>query len=189
MDQFDEWFSKAREDGIDLPDAACLATAGEDGYPSGRMVVLREYDASGLVFYTHYRSQKGQQLASNPRATMVFFWKEQDRQIRVSGDVSRVSREQSRAYFQQRPRSSQIAALASAQSQPLPHREALEDEYDRLRETYAGDEIPLPENWGGYHLAPEQFHFWQGRVNRLHDRFRYTRESGKDRWCIERLAP
>lgn len=188
FDQFELWFQQAVDAKIDLPDAMTLATVSKDGIPSARIVLLRGFDERGLVFFTDYQSQKGQELDENPHAALVFYWRELDRQIRVSGTVNTVSHEESEKYFQSRPVGSQLAALASNQGEVIPDRQKLESKYKQLAETYRHKEIPLPPHWGGFRLSPHWFEFWQGRPNRLHDRLRYTRRSDEG-WKIERLSP
>ena len=188
VEQFALWFQQAVDAKIDLPDAMTLATASEDGMPSARIVLLRGFDERGLVFFTDYQSQKAQELEENPRAALVFYWRELDRQIRVSGSVNTVSREESEKYFRSRPVGSQLAALASNQGEVIPNRQKLESKYKQLMETFRHKEIPLPPFWGGFRLSPDWFEFWQGRPNRLHDRLRYTQCSDEG-WKIERLSP
>ena len=188
FEQFEQWFQQAVDAKIDLPDAMTLATATRDGLPSARIVLLRGFDERGLVFYTDYQSQKGQELAENPNAALVIYWRELDRQIRIAGTVNTVSREESEKYFQSRPVSSQLAALASKQGEVISNRQELECRYKQLMETYRQREIPLPPYWGGFRLSPDWFEFWQGRPNRLHDRLRYTHRPGES-WKIERLLP
>ena len=186
--QFEKWFQDAVEAKIDLPDAMTLATATKDGIPSGRIVLLRGHDERGFVFYTDYESQKGKELAENPNAALVFYWRELDRQVRITGQVSKVSRENSNNYFQSRPVGSRLAALASKQSEVIPDRKVLEDRFNQLAEQYQDKEIPLPSNWGGYRLSPNMIEFWSGRPSRLHDRLRYTRQPNNG-WRIERISP
>ena len=188
FDQFELWFQKAVDAKIDLPDAMTLATASKDGIPSARIILLRGFDERGLVFFTDYQSQKGQELEENPRAALVFYWRELDRQIRVSGSVNTVSRRESEKYFRSRPVGSQLAALASNQGEIIPNRQKLEGKYKQLMETFRHKQIPLPPFWGGFRLSPDWFEFWQGRPNRLHDRLRYTQCSDEG-WKIERLSP
>ena len=164
-----------------------LATATPGCAPSVRMVLLKDFDELGFVFYTGYESRKGRELAANPRAALLFYWDPLGRQVRVEGSVDRVSASMSNAYFHSRPRGAQIAALASRQSHVLASRDELEAKYAELETALAGAEVPLPAAWGGYRLAPEAYEFWQHRENRLHDRFRYRRERGG--WRIERLSP
>ena len=188
FNQFDQWFQEAIDAKIDLPDAMTLATATKDGIPSARIVLLRGHDERGFVFYTDYESQKGKELAENPNAALVFYWRELDRQVRITGQVSKVSRENSYNYFQSRPIGSRLAALASKQSEVIPDRQVLEEQFNQLAEQYQNKEVPLPSDWGGYRLSPNMIEFWSGRPSRLHDRFRYTRQSDDD-WRIERISP
>lgn len=188
FEQFQLWFRQAVDAKIDLPDAMTLATVSKEGMPSARIVLLRGFDERGFVFYTDYQSQKGQELAENPNAALVFYWRELDRQIRVAGTVNTVSREESEIYFRSRPVGSQLAALASNQGEIIPNRQKLECRYKQLMKTYRHKEIPLPPYWGGFRLSPDWFEFWQGRPSRLHDRLRYTHHSGEG-WKIERLSP
>jgi len=186
--QFEKWFQQAVDAKLDLPDAMTLATATKDGTPSARVVVLRGLDGRGFVFYTSYDSPKGRELSENPNAALVFYWTAFERQVRITGKVSKVSREESERYFQSRPIGSRLEAWASKQSEVIPNREALEEHFKQLAETYQDQEIPPPPDWGGYRLSPDMIEFWQGRPNRLHDRLRYTRQPD-NRWRIERLAP
>ena len=188
FEQFEKWFQEAIDAKIDLPDAMTLATATSDGIPSARIVLLRGHDERGFVFYTDYESQKGNELAENPNAALVFYWRELDRQVRITGQVSKVSRENSQNYFQSRPVGSRLAALASKQSEVLPDREVLEERFKQLADQYQDEEIPLPSDWGGYRLSPNMIEFWSGRPSRLHDRLRYTRQHNDD-WRIERISP
>lgn len=186
--QFEKWFQRAVDAKIDLPDAMTLATATKDAMPSARIALLRGFDERGFVFYTDYKSQKGRELCENPNAALVFYWRELDRQVRITGEVSMVSRKESESYFQSRPVGSRLAALASKQSEVLPNRQVLEDSFNGLTETYQEKEIPLPQYWGGFRVSPDWVEFWQGRPNRLHDRLRYTRQPNGD-WQIDRLSP
>lgn len=186
--QFEKWFQEAIDAKLDLPDAMTLATATKHGIPSARTVLLRGRDERGFVFYTDYGSQKGRELAENPNAALVFYWRELDRQVRITGRVSKVSRENSNNYFRSRPVGSRLAALASRQSQAIPDRNVLEERFKQLAEQYQGLEIPMPSDWGGYRLSPNMIEFWSGRPNRLHDRLRYTRQPNGD-WRIERISP
>ena len=186
--QFEKWFQQAIDAKLDLPDAMTLATATKNGMPSARMVVLRGFDERGFVFYTDYDSQKGRELAENPNAALVFYWRELDRQIRIAGQVSTISHDESERYFQSRPITSRLAAWASRQGEVIPDRKVLEDRFKQLTEAYQAKEIPLPPYWGGYRLLPDMFEFWQGRPSRLHDRLRCTRQPDVD-WQIERLSP
>ncbi len=186
--QFAVWFDAALAAHLSEPNAMALATASPDGRPSARMVLLKGFDERGFVWYTNYESRKGEELAVNPQAALVFFWVELSRQVRIEGPVTPVSPEESDTYFHSRPRGSQIGAAASHQSQVLASRESLERRAAELEAEYSGQEIPRPSYWGGYRLSPMLIEFWQGRPNRLHDRLRYRRlENG--RWLIERLSP
>ena len=186
--QFGKWFQEAINAKIDLPDAMTLATATSNGIPSARIVLLRGHDERGFVFYTDYESQKGKELAKNPNAALVFYWRELDRQVRITGRVSKVSRENSQNYFQSRPVDSRLAALASRQTEVIPDRKVLEERFKQLAAQYQDEEIPLPSEWGGYRLSPNMIEFWSGRPSRLHDRLRYTRQPN-DNWRIERISP
>ncbi len=171
-----------------LPEAMTLATSTRTGEPSARMVLLRGFDARGFGFFTNYDSQKGSELAENPRAALVVYWPKLGRQVRMSGAVVRQSAEESSAYFHNRPLASQVSALASPQSQVIANRGALEDAVAALAAKYEGRKVPLPGNWGGYRVIPETIEFWLHRESRLHDRLRYTRDA-RGGWRIERLAP
>lgn len=186
--QFDTWFGNAVDAGIELADVMTVATASRDGEPSARIVVLRGVDERGFVFYTDYRSAKSRDLDENPRAALVFYWRELGRQVRIAGEVHRVSVEESARYFRSRPLESRLAALASSQSEVIAGRKVLEDRFEALRAEYLSGDVPCPDNWGGYRVSPDVFEFWQGRELRLHDRIRYRR--GEDGlWVIERLSP
>ncbi len=186
--QLDRWVQEAVVAEHPDPTAMTLATASPDGEPAARVVLLKALDERGLVFFTSYTSDKGRQLAANPRACACFFWVMLERQARASGVVSRVSREESEAYFRSRPRDSQLGAWASAQSTVIKGRAELEARLDAVRARFAEGEVPCPPEWGGYRLAPDRVELWQGRPSRLHDRLRYTR-SGQAAWTIERLSP
>lgn len=186
MSQFTAWLSDAEAAGVPLPNAMGLATADAEGRPSVRHVLLRGVD-DGFVFFTNYESRKARQLSENPHAALVFLWKALERQVNVTGTVARVSREESEAYFRTRPREARIGAWASPQSRELASREELDARVAEVQDRYP-DEIPLPPFWGGYRLTPDSIEFWQGRVHRLHDRLRYSREGG-GAWRVERLAP
>lgn len=186
--QFDKWFQQALAAGLPEPNAMTLATATPDGKPSARVVLLKGFDERGFVFFTNYESQKGHELSANPLAALVCYWAELERQVRIGGRVSRVSAEESEAYFHSRPLGSQLGAWASRQSEVVGGRKILEERLEKLTQEYQNKPIPLPPYWGGYRVAPDTIEFWQGRPNRLHDRLRYTRQSG-DQWLIERLSP
>jgi pyridoxamine 5'-phosphate oxidase len=185
--QFEKWFGEAQAAKIPEPNAMVLCTATRDGRPSSRVVLLKGVDGRGFVFYSNYESRKGRELESNPRASLTFPWITMERQVIVEGPVSRVAREESEAYFQSRPRASQLGAWVSQQSSIIPDRKLLDDSMKALEQKYAGQEVPLPPNWGGWRLAPETVEFWQGRRNRLHDRLRYRRAA--EGWSLERLSP
>jgi pyridoxamine 5'-phosphate oxidase len=184
---FASWFDEARREGAFEPDAAALATATPDGRPSARMVLIKGFDASGIVFFTNYGSRKAEQLEANPHAALLFHWPALGRQVRIEGPVVRVPRAETEAYARSRSRASQLSALASPQSRPVPSREWLEQRVAELDREHAGGELPVREDWGGYRLAPQAWEFWQHRPNRLHDRFCYLPEAGG--WRIERLGP
>jgi len=186
--QFEKWFQEVEGAKIPEPNAMVLGTAGKDGRPSSRVVLLKGIDGRGFVFYTNYESRKGRQLEINPYASLLFPWVALERQVEVLGPLVKISREESETYFHSRPRLSQLAAWASQQSAILSGRSALEEAMKTLDAKYAGLEIPIPPNWGGYRLNPETVEFWQGRRSRLHDRLRYRREKDGD-WSIERLSP
>ncbi|HEX2359571.1 MAG TPA: pyridoxamine 5'-phosphate oxidase [Solirubrobacterales bacterium] len=185
IEQFGEWFELARRD-VPLAEAISLATADADCNPNARMVLLKGFSREGFSFFTNYESAKGEELTTNPRAALVVYWRELDRQVRVRGTVERLPGDESSAYFATRPRDSQIAAAASPQSWPI-ERKDLDDRYERLARELGEGPVPRPDHWGGYLVRPDTIEFWQGRESRMHDRFRYTREGG--RWRIERLAP
>ncbi len=168
--------------------AMVLATADKQGRPSGRVVLLKGVDSRGFVFYTNYESRKGQELAENSQAALVFYWAGQEREVTVAGEVCKLPEAESEAYFHSRPRGAQLAAWASHQGAVVPDRAALDARWKEHADRYSGREVPRPRCWGGYVLAPNRIEFWQGRPNRLHDRFRYTRQPGGG-WLIERLAP
>ena len=185
--QFERWFKKAEEAVQRLPNGMALATASSDGKPSVRMVLLKGFDDQGFVFYTNYESRKAEELAENPYASLLFYWSELGRQVRISGTVTRVSREESEAYFSTRPLDSQLGAWASRQSEVVRSREVLEERVKELAREYQGQTVPTPPFWGGYRLVPDSIEFWQEREGRLHDRLRYSRAG--ENWLLERLSP
>ncbi len=188
IEQFSAWFSAALAANIRDANAMSLATATPDGKPSARIVLLKGFDERGFVFFTNHDSEKGQQLEVNPFAALVFYWVELERQVRISGLVERTSREDSAAYFHSRPVGSRLGAWASKQSEVIDARQILESRLSQMTERFEGGEIPLPPHWGGYRVKPDKIEFWQGRPNRLHDRFRYLRRTDGT-WQIDRLAP
>jgi len=209
--QFNKWFDQARgarasgrvrgfviklykklllASGAELLDltAMTLATADRQSRPSARIVLLKGVDQRGFIFFTNYESRKGQELAENPQAALVLYWPEQERQVCIAGEISQLPAAESDAYFRTRPHGSRLAAWASKQSATVKDRAVLEEKWKQLEAQYAEGEIPRPPFWGGYLLSPARMEFWQGRPNRLHDRFSYTRQSDKT-WLIERLSP
>ena len=187
IEQFRRWFDAALDAGLHEPNAMTVATATRDGSPSARVVLLKGFDSRGFVFYTNYEGRKGRELEENPRAALLFYWGELERQVRIEGTVSRVSEEESDAYYASRPRGSRLGAWASQQSRTVEGRGFLEDRIGDLEAEYEGREVPRPPFWGGYRVWPEVVEFWQGRENRLHDRIVYRRQGGG--WGIERLQP
>ncbi len=185
--QFSLWMNQAIEAQMPEPNAMTLATATPDGTPSARIVLLKGVDTAGFVFYTNYESDKGQQIALNPRVALVFLWVDLERQVRVEGTASLMNAAESDAYFQTRPLGSQLGAWASHQSRVIPSRALLEQRLQELQTQFAEQTVPRPPNWGGYRVTPRSIEFWQGRRNRLHDRIRYTLQ--EDSWHIERLSP
>ena len=186
--QFKRWFTDAVDAKLDLPDAMTLATATKDGIPSARMVVLRGFDERGFCFYTDYESRKGKQLAENPKAALVFYWRELDRQVRCTGTVEKMRAEESDAYFASRPVASQLAAWTERQSLVISGREHLTENFQQAEREYVSDDIPRPPHWGGYRLVPNLFEFWQGCPSRLHDRLCYTLQPDGT-WEMTRLSP
>jgi pyridoxamine 5'-phosphate oxidase len=187
LQQFHVCFDEARDAGIEVPESMALATAGADGRPSVRMVLLKAVDELGFGFHTNYESRKGDELAANPHAALLFYWQPLGRQIRVEGLVERLPAEASDAYFRSRPLGSRLAAWASPQSRPLADRDELERLYAEAAARFRGEEVPRPPYWGGFRLVPAAYEFWQHAENRLHDRIRYERDG--DVWKVERLAP
>ena len=187
VEQFRRWFEEALAAGLHEPNAMIVATARPDGLPSARVVLLKGFDDRGFVFYTNYEGRKGRELEENPRAALLFYWGELERQVRIEGTASRVSEEESDAYYAGRPRGSRLGALASEQSRVVGSREVLEGRIRTLEAEYEGRDVPRPAFWGGYRVEPEAMEFWQGRENRLHDRLVYRRGDGG--WRMERLQP
>jgi pyridoxamine 5'-phosphate oxidase len=189
IEQFATWFSTAVNSGLPDANAMTLATATKSGKPSARVVLLKGFDQRGFVFFTNYDSDKGRDLAANPQAALAFYWMPLERQVRISGSVEKTSRAESDEYFHSRPRGSQLGAWVSRQSEVIDARRILDARLAEMTERFAGQEVvALPPHWGGYRVAPEIIEFWQGRANRLHDRFRYTRQKDGS-WTLDRLAP
>jgi pyridoxamine 5'-phosphate oxidase len=188
--QFDRWFQEAcAAMPVNLANSMVLATAGANHQPSARIVLLKEYSAQGFIFYSNYQSRKGREIAENPHVALLFWWEALERQVRIEGKIKKLSAEKSTEYFHTRPRGAQIAALISQQSQPLPDLAAFQNHYQQRCQQYAEETtIPRPEHWGGYLVLPEHFEFWQGRENRLHDRFQYNKNPN-GQWAITRLFP
>lgn len=187
IEQFTKWFAEARNSRPGEPNVMTLATADADGIPSARIVLLKDFDARGFTFFGNYESQKARELDANPRAALVFHWQMLERQVRIAGTVTKVSREESRAYFDIRPRAARIGAWASHQSRVIQSRADLEAAVKELEAMYP-DDVPLPDAWGGWRLSPTTIEFWQGGAARLHDRLRYQKQSDGS-WKLERLAP
>jgi pyridoxamine 5'-phosphate oxidase len=187
IDQFTRWFEEALKAEVNEPNAMSVATVGEDGRPTSRIVLVKQFDARGFTWYTNYDSQKGRQLASKPFAALLFFWSELERQVRIEGRVERTSAEESDKYFNSRPLKSRLSAIASEQSAPIAHRAALELHYEEVARQY-GEAPPRPQHWGGFRLVPERIEFWQGRRSRFHDRIVYTRQED-GLWTRQRLQP
>ena len=185
--QFGRWWNEAINAQIDEVNAMTLATATSSGKPSARIVLLKGYDEKGFVFFTNYMSRKGQEIAQNGQATLLFFWKELERQVRIEGRIEKISAEENDEYFHSRPEGSRIGAWSSPQSQVIKDRTVIEENVKQYTEKFANGNIPRPEHWGGYKVVPEYIEFWQGRPSRLHDRILYTIDGST--WKIERLAP
>lgn len=185
--QFELWMQQAIASQLPDPTAMVLATVDGNNQPAQRIVLLKHFDAQGFVFYTNYHSAKARQIALNKQVSLMFPWHSMERQVRLCGEVSKVSKAESTNYFRSRPKHSQLAAWASAQSQPIGSRQVLQDEFERIKNKFAEAEVPVPDFWGGYRIVPNLFEFWQGGANRLHDRFEYKKEGIQ--WQINRLAP
>jgi pyridoxamine 5'-phosphate oxidase len=185
--QFADWFRQASESGVRLPEAMAVATAAPSGRPSVRMALMKRFDEQGFVFYTSYLSRKARELDQNPHAALLFYWDQLGRQVRIEGPAERCPSEESRSYVESRPRTSRLSALASRQSEVVDSRDALEAAVAELAERYGDRNLPIPDDWGGYRVRPNNFEFWQHREDRLHDRLLYTPFRGG--WRIERLAP
>jgi pyridoxamine 5'-phosphate oxidase len=188
IQQFQKWMEEAIKAEAMEPTAVTLATVDKKGQPSARVVLLKGLDARGFVFFTNYQSDKARDLAANARAALNIHWRELERQVAVCGSASKVSRQESETYFKSRPLGSRLAAWASDQSRVIPNRQFLANKLAKVKERFCDSEVPTPRHWGGYVVKPETIEFWQGGESRLHDRFRYTRQSG-GRWVIERLSP
>lgn len=187
IERFTEWYENAKASQDPCLNSMTLATANASGHPSARIVLLKGVSESGFVFYTNYLSRKSKEISENPFAALVFYWPTLERQVRVEGELEKVSAEESNSYFGSRPRGSQLGAWASLQSQVLPVRKILEDRVRQITERYEGADVPRPENWGGFLLKPSMVEFWQGKADRLHDRERYQRKG--DHWEVDRLFP
>jgi len=187
ISQFAIWMEEVLKAGIDEPNAMMLATVGHDLQPSARIVLLRDFGEKGFVFYTNFSSRKGMQIQENPKVALTFFWKELERQVRIEGEIKKITKEESDKYFQARPLESKLSAIVSPQSEPVVNRGFLENSRDQLRKKYHEAELVRPKNWGGYIVNPMKIEFWQGRTGRLHDRILYSLV--KNGWKIERLAP
>lgn len=186
--QFEKWFQAAEASGsVDEVNAMTLSTIGLDGFPRGRIVLLKEFSEEGFVLYTNYGSEKGESIAKNKQVCISFFWPVLEQQIIIKGEAQKTSEEQSLAYFSKRPRKSQLGAVVSDQSEPIDSREALEAKLTTLEKQFAEQDVPKPKNWGGYLIKPIAFEFWQGRRNRLHDRIQYTKDGAE--WVLQRLQP
>lgn len=185
--QFDKWWNEAVSSSIEEVNAMTLATVNPDGKPAARIVLLKGFDENGFIFFTNYLSEKGKSISAHPYASLVFFWKELERQVRVEGSCIQVSKSESDEYFLSRPIGSRLGAWASPQSTVISSRTVLDQNLDRVTAQYADGIVPRPDHWGGYRVIPEMVEFWQGRPSRLHDRIRYRKEESQ--WLIERLAP
>lgn len=187
IEQFDSWFKEAVNASVLEVNAMVLSTVSKEGRPSGRVVLLKDFDKMGFSFFTNYDSKKGADLLINPLASLTIFWPELERQVRIEGSVTKLTEEESNEYFQSRPWESKVGAWASKQSETLQSRSELEDKFQQLKEKFSDKIVPKPENWGGYRLQPDYLEFWQGRPSRLHDRLAYNKIGQS--WKIERLSP
>lgn len=189
IEQFNAWLDDAIKADVVEPNALALATASQEGVPSCRMVLMKHFDHKGLTFFTNGASRKALELRNNPRATAVFFWDKLERQVILEGTVEEVSRKETEEYFAMRPRGSQLGSAASNQGSPIASRQVLEESYNALEVQHQGKEIPCPAFWTGFRLTPQRYEFWQGRSDRLHDRFSYTLKENQKSWIIQRLSP
>ncbi len=187
--QFELWFQQACAANLPEPNAMSLATVSANGSPSQRMVLLKYFDRQGFVFFTNYESKKARQIEGNHQVSLLFFWKALERQVQIEGTATKIATAESLKYFATRPRGSQIGAWCSQQSTVISSRKMLELKFDEIKRKFHNQEIPLPSAWGGYRVVPHSFEFWQGRLNRLHDRFLYSRLDVESAWDIKRLAP
>jgi pyridoxamine 5'-phosphate oxidase len=187
--QFTTWFEQARATDIPDPTAMILATVGENGQPSQRTVLLKYYDETGFVFFTNFESRKAREMAANPRVSLLFVWLDLERQVQINGIARRISASESAKYFMSRPKDSQVAAWVSSQSHPLSSRQMLMQKFQEMKRKIGEGKVPIPSFWGGFRVRPDEVEFWQGRKNRLHDRFLYTRKEDGDGWKIARLSP
>ncbi len=188
IDAFDQWWRQRPQKNVKESTWTVLSTLSKDNQPTSRVVLLRDYSKEGFVFYTNYESQKGEDISHNPKVCLLFYWGEQERQVRVQGQVTKVSREVSERYFRSRPRESQLGTWASCQSHPLVHRQELERRFKKASEKFAGQEVELPKYWGGYCVVPNYFEFWRGRSRRLHERCIFKKEASGD-WSQSLLFP
>lgn len=189
FEQFRIWFDAASRAGIVLPESCVLATVDSTGAPQIRTVLLKDFDARGFVFFTNYESNKGIEILSSPRVSLLFHWASMERQIRINGSASKTTRQESEMYFASRPRESQIGAWASSQSREIASRQVLEESFQKFSIQFEGKSVTCPPHWGGYRIHPEQFEFWQGRPSRLHDRIVVTRVKNSNSWGLKRLSP
>ncbi len=187
--QFSSWFEQARKTEIADPTAMILATVGKNGHPSQRTVLLKYYDEKGFVFFTNFGSRKAVEIKENSRVSLLFVWLELERQVMVNGVAAKITTAESAKYFLTRPKESQMAAWVSSQSHPVSSRQLLLQKFQEMKHKIGEGKVPLPSFWGGYRVEPREIEFWQGRKNRLHDRFLYTKESGSGDWSVDRLAP